>query len=160
MIVVSDASPLIGLAAIGKVDLLQRLYERVLVPGAVRGEVAARPDAPGAAAVSEAPWIETVSVRDRRLVGALAVEVDLGEAEAIALAVESGADVLLMDERRGRAVAARLDQRVVGVCGVLVEAKARGHLAAVRPALDALASGAGFRAGDRLRARVLEAADE
>ena len=161
MIVVSDASPIIGLAAVGRLGLLQDLYGRVLMPEAVREEVAAAgPGAPGASAVREAAWIGALAVRDRRLVDALTGEVDRGEAEAVALAVEAGADLLLMDERRGRAVAARLGQRVVGVCGVLVEAKGRGLLPAVRPVLDALAVDAGFRVGSRLRARVLDAAGE
>ena len=161
LIVVSDASPLVALSAVGRVDLLRSLYERVVVPEAVDGEVAAAgADAPGASVVRAADWIEVRRVLDQRLVQALLGDVDRGEAEAITLAVETGADLLLTDERRGRAVAARLHQRVVGACGVLVEAKAKGLLPAVRPVLDALASDAGFRIGDRLRARVLDAAGE
>lgn len=54
------------------------------------------------------------------------MDLDRGQAEAIALAVAVDADVLLMDERRGRAVAMRLGQRAIGALGVLVEAKRRG----------------------------------
>lgn len=99
-------------------------------------------------------------VRDRALIQALALELDRGEAEAIALAIESGADLLLMDERRGRAVARRLGARVVGVLGVLVEAKQRNLLDAVGPVLNALVAEAGFRIGAELHVRVLQAAGE
>lgn len=117
-------------------------------------------DLPGAAEVLAAHWVETRPVRDRRLAEALAVDVDLGEAEAIALALEAGADLLLMDDRRGRAVATRLGQPVVGVLGILVEAKRRGRLSSVKPVVDALVSGSGFRVSARLYARVLEEAGE
>jgi predicted nucleic acid-binding protein len=160
VIVVSDASPLIALAAVEQLDLLRQLYVEVLIPEAVYREATTVRDAPGAAEVSAVKWVHVQSVRDRVLIEALAVELDVGEAEAIALAVERGADLLLIDERRGRQAAARLGQQVVGVLGVLIEAKYRGHLPAVRPVLEALATGAGFRVSDALYSRVLEVAGE
>ena len=161
MIVVSDASPLIALAAVGWLRLLHVLYGDVLVPEAVHREVTtANFHAPGAAEVSDAEWIRVQSVQERTLVAALSLELDPGEAEAIALAIESGADLLLIDERRGRAAANRLGIRVVGVLGVLIEAKGRGILPEVRPVLDALAAEAGFRVREALYRRVLEVAGE
>jgi predicted nucleic acid-binding protein len=160
VIVVSDASPLIALAAVGRLELLRQLYAEVLLPEAVYEEVTAVQDAPGAVEVRTSGWIHTQPLRDRMLAEALALELDAGEAEAIALAVEQGADLLLMDERRGRQAATRLKQRVVGVLGVLIEAKRHGNLPAVRPVLDALVSEAGFRISGALYARVLEAAGE
>jgi uncharacterized protein len=115
-------------------------------------------DAPGASEVSASSWIRVRRVEDRALVEALAAQLGSGEAEAIALAVEVAADIVLIDERRARAVATRLGRRVVGVLGVLVEAKARGHLLAVRPVLEALTIRAGFRVSPALFAR--EAAGE
>ncbi len=156
MTVVSDASPLIGLAAVGKLDLLRSLYGEVWIPEAVHREaVASRPDAPGGDAIGASPWVRVRPVTDARLVAALAVELDPGEAAAIALAAEADATLLLMDERRGRAVATRMGLRVIGALGTLVEAKGRGLLDAVRPTLDAMAQDAGFRVSDRLYARVL-----
>lgn len=161
MIVVSDASPLIALAAVGQVDLLHQLYATVLVPDAVHQEVTAQsPDAPGAAQVRGAEWIHSVMVRDRILVEALCIDLDRGEAEAIALAVERSAELLLMDERRGRAAAVRLGRRVVGVLGILIQAKHERHLPAVKPVLDALERDAGFRVSRELYARVLTEAGE
>jgi hypothetical protein len=71
--------------------------------------------------------------------------IDLAEAEAIALAVETEADLLLMDERLGRQMARRRGLAYTGLIGVLLEAKRRGHLSAVKPLLDDLFTKAGFR---------------
>jgi hypothetical protein len=161
VIVVSDTSPLIALATIGRLDLLRQLYGSILVPRAVHDEAASeRPEAPGAAEVRSAAWIQVRAVNDARLVAALSLHLDVGEAEAIALAVETDADLLLMDERRGRQAAMRLGRRVVGVLGTLVEAKQRNLISQVRPLLDTLAGDAGFRISPELHARVLEAAGE
>jgi uncharacterized protein len=161
VIVVSDASPLIALAAIKKLDLLRALYREIVIPSAVFDEVTAvRQTAPGADELRAATWIGVRQAGDRALVEALSMELDAGEAEAIALAVEVEADLLLMDERRGRIVATRLGRPVVGVLGVIVEAKAAGLISAVRPVLEALVGEAGFRISSTLHERVLAAAGE
>jgi predicted nucleic acid-binding protein len=161
VIVVSDASPLISLAVVGHLDLLRLLYSEVLIPEAVRCEVVGvDEDAPGVAELTSAPWIRVRAVNDRSLVEALTLKLDAGEAEAIVLSVENEAGLLLMDERRGRMAATRLGCRVVGVMGVLLEAKAQGHLSAVRPVLEALTAQAGFHVSTALIERVLEAAEE
>ncbi len=69
---------------------------------------------------------------------ALQEKLDRGEAEAIALALEIAAGLLLMDERRGRNEAKRFGIRFVGTLGVLIEAKARGLFPEVRPVVDEL----------------------
>ena len=161
MIVVSDASPLISLAAVHQLELLRELYGQVLIPEAVHREITAGHTAlPGAAEVRAAEWIRTVAVTSQILVEALALALDAGEAAAIVLALEHQADLLLMDERRGRTAANRLGCRVVGVLGVLIEAKQGGHLQAVRPVLEVLISAAGFRMSSALCERVLRAAGE
>ena len=95
-------------------------------------------------------------MRNRELVRALQQELDAGEAEAIALALETGAELLLMDERLGRETAAHLGLRYVGVIGVLVEAKHKGLVSALKPQLDALRDVAGFRVSGGLYRRVLQ----
>jgi predicted nucleic acid-binding protein len=161
MIVVSNSSPLVGRAAIGRLALLHDLYDTIIVPRAVHQEVVIQGHGrPGAAEVQSLDWIACRDVDDPSVVIALESKLDRGEAEAIALAVELRADLLLMDERLGRVEAARFGLRFVGILGVLIEAKARGLLDRIEPLLDELQDGAGFRISEALRARVLKAAGE
>ncbi len=106
-------------------------------------------------------WLQTLTVRDRTLVEALSNELDIGEAEAIALAVEIQADQVLIDERRGRLVATRLNLRYTGILGILVEAKSQqGLIAEVKPLLDALVNEAGFWVAEPLYNSVLQCVNE
>ena len=103
MNVVSNASPLIALIRIGQLDLLRQLYSEIIIPDAVWHEVVVEgADQPGVEAVSSASWIMRRTVTNRPLVHGLQQELDAGEAEAIALAVEIDDAWLLMDERLGR----------------------------------------------------------
>lgn len=157
--VVSNASPIINLSAIGHLDLLRALYETISIPDAVFQEITRFDEQPGADAVRTLDWITTRVCPRPDLAAALRGELDAGEAEAIALAVATDA-LLLIDERAGRRAAARLGVTRLGLLGALVEAKKRGHLSAVRPLLHALRQDAGFWISDALHERVLAAVDE
>ena len=152
MIVVSDASVIINLHRIGRIGLLREIYGRVLVPEAVSFEIARGVDGLGEL---EARWIEVKRVTNRRLVETLAQELDPGECEAIALAIETRADFLLIDEHLGRVVALRRGLRVTGLLGVLVVAKKRRLIPAVAPEISALLA-EGFWLSDELVERVLK----
>lgn len=157
MSVVSNASPLINLARIGKLDLLRQLYGELFIPKAVWQEVVTDGvGQPGAVEVKVATWIKVQSVTNTLLVRALRQELDAGEAEAIVLALEMESEVLLMDERLGRDVAQHLGLRYIGLIGVLIEAKHKGVLSAVKHHLDELRNVAGFRIRDALYVRVLQ----
>lgn len=160
MTVVSNASPIINLDAIGRLNLLRYLYGSILIPSAVRKEVASAPGLPGAEAVQSETWIASHSVERPHLVSALRDELDPGEAEAIALAVKTDVDLLLIDEQAGRRAARRLDIAHVGTLGVLLEAKHGNHISAVGPLMDALRSETGFWLSDQLYNRMLELAGE
>jgi len=154
--VVSNASPLINLARIGQFQLLTTLFGTIRIPDAVYDEVVVRgAGQPGSDEVGNAVWIERQSVANLDLVRALRQELDAGEAESIALALERQADLLLMDERLGREVALQLGVRTMGLVGLLAAAKHRGLLPAVKGPLQALRHVAGFRLSEQLVARVL-----
>jgi uncharacterized protein len=128
MIVVSDTSPITTLMQIGKVDLLHQLYGEVLIPEAVRAELFE----------SHQPLPEfflCLPATDRKAVARLLAELDPGEAEAIVLAKEKHADVLLIDEIEGRHVAAREGLHFVGLLGVLNQAKLKSLIPSVRDVL-------------------------
>lgn len=161
MIIVSDTSPINNLAAINHLHLLHQLYGMVFIPEAVYRELT-DPNFPvaGATEVQTFDWIQTRTISDRTLVEALSNELDVGEAEAIALAVEMQAEQVLIDERRGRLVASQLNLRYTGILGVLVEAKSKGLIAGVRPLLDALINEAGFWVAEPLYNSVLQLVNE
>lgn len=159
--IVSNTSPIINLACIGQLDLLPALFGTLVIPPAVFREITvAIPDAPGAAAIRMAPWIERKAIANQPLVATLRLELDPGEAEAIACALENQAELLLIDERRGRRTADRLGIPIVGLIGVLLIAKRQGLIAQLRPHLDALRTTAGFWIGPALYDRVLRDSGE
>lgn len=161
MIVVSNASPLINLARIGQIGLLRELYGELWIPEAVRREVVEEGTGQaGADEVGQADWIITQVVSNQLLVQALRQELDAGEAEAIVLAAERNADLLLMDERLGREVAQHLGVAPTGLIGVLVEAKGKGAIPAIRPCLSSLRDRAGFRLSEALVEQILDDAGE
>jgi uncharacterized protein len=141
--------------------LLHQLYGTVLIPEAVYQELT-DPNFPvaGATEVQTFDWIQTRAVSDRTLVEALSNELDIGKAEAIVLAVEIKADQVLIDERRGRLVATRLNLRYIGILGILIEAKSQGLIAEVKPLLNALTDEAGFWVAEPLRNSVLQLVNE
>lgn len=161
MIVISNSSPIINLAAIGQLGLLNKLYEKVIIPPAVHHEITVKgAGQAGAAEIEKLKWLEVKSISNQTLVQALRMELDDGESEAISLAVELNANLLLIDERRGRAVANRFGLPYIGLMGVIIEARQKRLIQAVKPLVDDLISKAGFWISQKLYSRVLEEAGE
>ena len=160
MIVVSDISPIVNLAFIGQLDLLRRLYNRVVIPQAVDDEIAKGSDQSGIAEIRMFDWIEIKQVTNQAMVASLELELDRGEAEAIALAIELKADLLLLDERKGRLAALRLGVRIIGLLGLVIEAKQKGLIPFVKPTMDALKQKAGFWISQDLYDHILQVAGE
>ena len=163
MIVISDTSVITNLAAIGYLQLLPQLYKRVLIPEAVHRElVDIEPPVPGTLEVQNATWLEVRQVVNREVIERLQNEVrlDPGESEAIALVLELEADLLLIDERRGRAEANRLGIKITGLLGILVEAKQKNLINAVKPLIDALIATSEFRISSALYSQILDTVDE
>ena len=105
-------------------------------------------------------WLRCRSVGNRQLAAALGNDLDKGEAEAIALATEIQAGVLLIDEKEGRSVARQAGLVVRGVLGVLLRAKAMGEIASVKAEIDALRNRAGFFIAASLEINVLRSVGE
>jgi len=128
MIVVADTSPLNYLIRLGYVDLLLEIYERVLVPTAVLIEMqhAEAPKEARAWAVLPPPWLEQVRVME--IDASLAAELAAGEREAISLALEVRADLLLIDELAGRREAEIRQIDVAGTLAVLLKASLLGYV--------------------------------
>ena len=161
MIVVSNTSPITNLAAVNQLPLLQQIYGTLVIPQAVYDELTGvGKSVAGSTEVQTLAWIQSQKVANEALVTALELELDPVEAEAIALAIELKAGLLLLDERRGRTVASRFGIKFIGILGVLIEAKHKGVISAVKPVLDDLILAAGFWVKQPLYSRVLQTVGE
>ena len=158
-VVAANTTPIIALALINRLDLLQRLYGEVVIPPAVWDEVlAGGPVGIGSAEVQGATWLRVVSLQDQRRADLLA-DLDRGEAEVIALAQELDAGLVIIDERLARRHAERLGMTLTGTLGVLLRAKERGLVSSVTPLVDQLRNGGIWLSKDVL-AEALRLADE
>ena len=131
MIVGSDTTPLISLLKTGRLDTLEKLFGEVRIPDAVFEELTSNPRySDEAAAIRSYPYIDIISVSDTDAVDQVSREdgLDLGESEAIVLTQEISADLLLMDEARGRDVARSMGLRITGTVGILLLSYERGIL--------------------------------
>jgi len=128
MIVVSDASPVNVLVRIGHIDVLPQLFGRVLIPPAVVAELCHEntPQVVRAWLTSRPPWLE---VRAPSRIDLTLGFDDPGEVEAISLAIEMRADLLLADDKKARRAAQERGLTITGAIGVL-------ELAAVRELLS------------------------
>lgn len=163
MIVISDTSAITNLAAIQHLQLLLQLYTQVTIPEAVYCELTdIYPPVSGTSEVQTASWLEVRQVANREIVARLrdTARLDPGESEAIALALELSADLLLIDERRGRAEANRLGLRITGLLGILIEAKHQNLIVAVKPLMDALINTSEFRISPALYNQILDMVNE
>lgn len=157
-IVISNTTPLMYLHKIGHLNLLQRLYGKILVTRQVVEELDEGKSA-GAPDLQSQPWIE---VRNVRLPEALRLVPDLGggEASAIALALEFGRNSLvILDDSLGRRIAALQDISITGTAGVLLRARKEGLILEVRSIIDALVD-AGFYLRPQHRKDILRMAGE
>ncbi|WP_434045153.1 MULTISPECIES: DUF3368 domain-containing protein [Sorangium] len=161
MIVVADTTPLLYLSRIGHLDVVRAVHREIVVPKTVWEElVVARPAEPGVESLRSSPWIRVNDEVERAgIEPALEASLDAGEAAAIALAEMLRADTILIDERRGRAVARARGLRIQGTLGLLVEARRTGVLGSLRAVLDDLAN-AGFRVNARLVTEALRQVGE
>jgi predicted nucleic acid-binding protein len=160
VIVVSDTSPIRALAHLNRVDLLPALFDEVLVPPAVDRELCSPPGDLPNVDVRQFAFARIQAPSDQQKVEELRRDLDPGESEALALALEIGVGTILIDEAAGRAAARRLGLSPIGVLGLLLRGKQRGLVALVEPLLDQLEQELGFFISNSLRAEVLRLAGE
>ena len=133
---------------IGQLDILSQLFSTVIAPEAVMEEVGI-----------PIPWLDIKTPGNLAAVSALRTQLDDGEANVIALALELGEVLVLLDDKKARRIARQMGLRVIGTVGILVRAKGKGVCAQVKPILDAL-DNAGFRMTKSLRQEALRLAGE
>ena len=161
MIVVADTSVVLNLCRIGHESLLQRLYRRVLIPKPVANEfrrlVETQPRFSGLVLPT---WIEVLPEPESLPKEVVQAELGAGESAAIALCLQEKAAALLIDELLGRAVAAKLQVRAIGILGILTDARMRGLIPNLKTPIECLQTQANFWISAELKRRVLQAAGE
>jgi predicted nucleic acid-binding protein len=160
---VSNTSPISNLASIGRLELLKSQFSALWIPDAVAGELAAHPHPVAQATIQAAmrdQWIKIGTPRDSSLLRLLLLQLHRGEAEAIALATDINADMVLIDEQEGRQLASKTGLAVAGVLGVLLRAKRAGEITSVKQEIDLLRSKAHFFISPALEKKTLAAAGE
>lgn len=157
---VVDTSPLLFLAKLERLDLLQQGADSVYIPQAVWEEVCAKPDTAYIQierAISV--WLKVATVANTEAVELLLADLDWGEAEAIVLAKTLKAEYVLLDDLDARRFARRAGLKPVGTLGVLLAARLRGEIPSIRLEIDRLQA-LGFRASTELIKAVLQEAGE
>ena len=153
MKVISNSSPLIFLSSIGLLDILRIESGEVLIPEAVYQEVTSN-DLKGSGEVKDADWIKVVPIENVEPLFLLP-SLDAGEREAIILASEQNADLLLMDDLAGRRAAMMYEINVMGTLGFLKVMHRKGRVENLKDVLHDL-RGHGFRMDANLYRTILE----
>ena len=160
MIVVCDSTILIGLAKIGRLDLLREVFSKISVPEEVFHEVVEKgAGKTGSKSIKDARWIEIIPIKDRTQVDLLMISLEKGEAEVLTLAKQLGADLILVDEQKARKSAVIAGYDVMGLLGLFILAKKLGLIDQIRPLIGELRKKK-FRVSDRVVLETLKRAGE
>ena len=156
--VIVNSTPLVAFWAIGRLDILRLLFNEIMIPPAVREEFLSAEKEARRKNLRDEKWIRVAELENPNRIGAFA-GLDQGEAEALALAEEQNASLVLIDERKARRYAERLKLPLSGTLGALLLAKEEKIIFAVSPLLKAIQE-AGLYLHDDLVEQVLHMAGE
>ncbi len=145
MIIVSDTTTISNLFLIGKLSILENLFGEIMIPKAVFLELERLEDSNiSIEFIRNQTWILITEVENRSFVEILQLNLDIGESEAITLAKEKSASLLIIDELKGRQYAKQLNINIIGLVGILLQAKQEGIVDSVKETLEELKIKAGF----------------
>ncbi len=157
-LVVSNSSILIHLSRIGKLWLLKEIFGKVVIPKAVYKECTIG-DKIGSEEIKRSGWIEVQEIKNQNFKNLLQIFLDEGESEAIVLAFEVNADLILLDEAEARRIAKNLGLKVTGTIGILLKAKKLGLITNLRKEIELLRE-TGFWISETLIHKILQEAGE
>lgn len=161
MIIISDSSVLMNLAAIKRLHLLPAIFDEITIPNAVYEEIVVLGEGKiGSLEVRDATWIKVQKCTDLDFLNELKKALDNGEAEAIVLSKELNSDLLIIDEKRGREIALRHKIKITGLLGVLLIAKSKKLIPEIKPLLVQLREDVNFYIAQKTFDMVLEKANE
>lgn len=148
-IIVSDTSCLILLLKINELDILRQVSNNIIVTSIIKEEL--KHDLPD--------WINVLDPKDKHYQTILEMDLDKGEASAIALMLEIDDAILLIDDLKGRKIAEKLNLNFSGTFGLLLKAKQLGIIKSIKPILDKIRL-TNFRFSDKLFSEILKQAKE
>lgn len=153
--VVCNSSPLIHLAKVGKLELLKGYFTEISIPEAVYREcVIDGKDREDAKRIENATWIRVVDIKNIDLKKAFNTVLDEGESEAIVLALQESADLILLDDYEARELARTYGLNITGTIGILIKAKYEGDISSIDEMLKKLRR-TGFWLSDDLYTKIL-----
>ncbi len=156
--IVSNTTPIISLLKIGRLDLLQKLYRQIYIPSEVFEEIEAGKTKEYYKDLSKIDWIRITEIQNKQAIKFF-LDLDAGEAEAIILATEINADLIILDEKLGRFHAKHADLKITGTIGMLIKAKSKGLVKELKPLLDELTD-KDVWIGEKLKNEILKRVDE
>ena len=134
MIIVANTTPIISLASIGQLNILEKLFGKVIIAEAVYHEIKAKPSY-GYDQV-DCAFIEVRPIQGQLYKDILLSQLDSGEAETIILAKEINADFVIIDENIGYQFANNSGLTAIRTLSILLKAKEKGHIVKIKPLLD------------------------
>lgn len=144
-VIIADSACLIGLSKINKLNILQQLFDEILIPPAVYHEVVVLGSGrKGAIEIKQAVWIKTINIKNQLAAQAFQLNLGKGESEAIVLASELEADFIILDDWRARQTAISLSLNVIGTAGILAKATQKGFITNFEEVIEELRQ-IGFR---------------
>lgn len=144
-LVVADSSCLIGLSRTGNLEILHKLFAKIIIPEAVYREVVIiGKGRAGAEEVKNSAWIERRAVKNELAVRMLRINLGAGESESIVLSAELKAKFIILDDLKARQTAEELGLSVIGTAAVLQKAEEKGIIGSLQSVLQDLRN-AGFR---------------
>ena len=155
--VVVNTTPLIALSGIGKLNILKDMYGEIFIPKAVYDEVKLEP------AYSEVnsslDWINVVDIDNNVYAKMFSTRLHAGEVEAIMYAIDTKADLIVLDDKLARKTAKYMGLTVTGTLGVVIKAKEIGYIEAVKPIMNMLIQNGLYISAD-VQKMVLDMVDE
>ncbi len=155
-VIISDSTPLIAFSRINQFELLHTVIGKIIIPKEVAREISEYGKGKNKIInISDYNWIEIKNITSKNEMELLLPSIDKGEAEVIILALENKADLVLMDELSGRKIAESFNLNILGSVGVLLKAKEKGLIKAVKPLLDEMIE-KGIRYSQRFYTHLLK----
>lgn len=147
--IISDTSCFIILTNVGELELLHKVY----------GQIVTTPEIVAEFGEPLPEWVEINEVKDKYRQTILELQIDKGEASAIALALETPDSVVILDDYKARKIAERLGVTLTGIIGVIIKAKLNGTIPSVKPIIEKIKQ-TDFRLSAEIETQALKEADE